>query len=98
MVFGKGEMVAALLEKLPKDINSRAAAERIVNAVIDEIKTNVVEGNSVRFVGLGSFDTVERAERNGRNPLTGESIVIPARRTPKFTASSAFKDAVAERG
>ena len=46
------------------------------------------------LVGFGTFSVAERSARNGRNPLTGESIQIAASRAPKFRAGKTLKDAV----
>ena len=44
--------------------------------------------------GFGTFEAVERAARDGRNPLTGKPMKLPASKAPKFKAGKAFKDAV----
>ena len=62
-----------------------------VDATIKAIQDAVVAGERVQLVG---FETVERAAREGRNPLTGESLHIEASKSPKFKAGKAFKDAV----
>ena len=46
------------------------------------------------LVGFGSWSVTKRAARTGRNPKTGESIKIKARKAPKFTPGKAFKDAL----
>jgi DNA-binding protein HU-beta len=45
-------------------------------------------------VGFGSFKVIKRKARKGRNPLTGEEIMIKATKAPKFTPGKALKDAV----
>ena len=50
-------------------------------------------GDKVQLVGFGTFERVERGEREGRNPQTGKTIKIPAKKAPKFTAGKALKDA-----
>lgn len=93
---------AELIEKVSGsvkegDIVSKAAAERIVTAVFDAIRDEVVAGNDVTLVGFGTFKSVKRAEKAGRNPATGEAMTIPATVAPKFVAGSAFKKAVAKK-
>ena len=51
-------------------------------------------GDKVSLVGFGSFDTVKRAARQGKNPQTGAIMKIAATTVPKFRAGSALKDAV----
>jgi DNA-binding protein HU-beta len=55
----------------------------------------VAEGDKVTLVGFGSFERRDRKEREGRNPKTGDVMVIPATKVPAFTAGKAFKSKVA---
>lgn len=66
----------------------------IVDTALEVIVDTVAAGEKVSFVGFGTFETVERSEREGRNPQTSEKIIIPAYKAPKFKASSVFKNAV----
>ena len=66
----------------------------VVNSAIDIIKNKVADGDNVRITDFGTFGVRNRAERNGRNPQTGENITIAAHKTPHFKAGKAFKDAV----
>ena len=70
------------------------AAEVAVKAVTDSIVEALKNGEKVQLVGFGTFEVKARGERKGRNPKTGEEIVIPASKHPTFTAGKAFKDAV----
>jgi len=65
-----------------------------VDATIKVIQDAVIKGEKVQLVGFGTFEVVERAAREGRNPHTGESLHIEASKAPKFKAGKAFKDAV----
>jgi len=58
------------------------------NLLIDELKTV----GSVQIVGIGKLKLGERAERQGRNPSTGEAITIKASKTVKFSGSKRLKD------
>lgn len=73
---------------------TKATAERCVNAVIESIKGALKTGDEVRVVGFGSFVVQKRAASTGRNPRTGEAIQIPAAKLPKFKAGKELKDAV----
>lgn len=66
----------------------------VVETVFDTIKDIVASGEKVNITGFGSFESVERAAKKARNPHTGEEIMIPASKAPKFKASKIFKDAV----
>ena len=67
-----------------------------VDAVIESIKDGMIEDGKVQIVGFGTFEVKERAEREGRNPATGESMKIAACKVLKFKAGKALKDAVNE--
>ena len=63
----------------------------VFDTIADEISNG--EG-SVDVTGFGKFESVERAERNGHNPSTGQPMVIPASKAPKFKAAKKLKDKV----
>lgn len=90
--FAKGlqDGVKQLLGVRP---NSKEARQ-LVDLVFDEIKEQIKNGEVVDIIGFGKFETVERAERNGRNPQDGTSIKIPAKTAPKFTFKKKVKDEV----
>lgn len=73
---------------------SKSSASRAVDAMFDGITGALQSGDTVTIVGFGTFSVGARAARTGRNPRTGESIDIPASKSPKFKAGKAFKDAV----
>ncbi|TMQ72467.1 MAG: HU family DNA-binding protein [Candidatus Eisenbacteria bacterium] len=58
------------------------------------IPASLAQGKSVRLAGFGTFETRRRAARAGRNPRTGEPLVIQAARLPAFRAGRALKDKV----
>lgn len=69
-------------------------AAKSVDAVFSNITSSLKGGNEVRLVGFGTFVVANRAATTGRNPRTGESIQIPAKKVPKFRAGKALKDKV----
>ncbi|NNC24390.1 HU family DNA-binding protein [Salinisphaera sp. USBA-960] len=73
---------------------SKADAQRALEGTLNAITESMKSGNDVQLVGFGTFSVRKRAERQGRNPKTGESIRIPAGQTPGFKAGKALKDAV----
>lgn len=73
---------------------TKVQAEQVVEMIIDTIVDTLKKGEEVSVAGLGIFSTKMRPARQGRNPRTGESIQVPAMRTPKFRAAKALKDAV----
>ncbi|MFZ2977193.1 MAG: HU family DNA-binding protein, partial [Lactococcus raffinolactis] len=69
-------------------------AEKAVNAVFASVSEFLAKGEKVQLIGFGTFETRERAAREGRNPQTGDSIKIAATTVPAFKAGKALKDAV----
>jgi DNA-binding protein HU-beta len=86
---------AELVEKMAKDADiSKAAAGKALDSLIDAIVKTVKKGNKVALVGFGTFSVSKRKARTGRNPQTGATIKIAARKVPKFSAGKTFKDSV----
>ena len=71
---------------------TKKESAEIIQNVIETIMGAVASGEKVTFTGFGSFEAVNRAERNGVNPSNGEKIVIPAKKIPKFKAGNYFKE------
>mgnify|MGYP003424761133 CR=1 FL=1 len=89
--MNKKMLIDVVSEKLGTTKKDAGAA---LDAIVEAIIETVAEGQEVSISGFGKFGVSERAEREGRNPATGESIVIPASKSPKFKAATAFKTAV----
>jgi DNA-binding protein HU-beta len=84
-----------LIGKIAKDTGqSKTAAAAAVDSLIDGITRTLKKGESVTFVGFGTFSTSQRKARMARNPQNGDSIKIPKRRVARFKAGKALKDAV----
>ena len=73
---------------------SKPAAEGAVDTVLSAIGEALAKGEDVRIAGFGTFATRTRRARRGRNPRTGESVSIPASKTPSFKAGKALKETV----
>ena len=69
-------------------------AEAALNAFVETVSEELTKGEKVSLVGFGTFEVSERAEREGRNPQTGETMKIAASKAPKFKAGKALKDAL----
>lgn len=69
-------------------------SEEAINAVVKVITNALIAGEKLSIVGFGTFEVVERAAREGRNPQTGESLMIKACKMPKFKPGKAFKDLI----
>jgi len=86
---------AELVEKMAEDAEiSKATAGKALDSLIDAVVKTVKKGNKVALVGFGTFSVSKRKARTGRNPQTGATIKIAARKVPKFSAGKSFKDAV----
>jgi DNA-binding protein HU-beta len=73
---------------------SQDAVSKALTAFIDVTTTELKAGNEVNITGFGAFKVSQRAARNGVNPRTGESIQIPAMKSPVFRAGKTLKEAV----
>jgi len=86
---------AELIEEVVAEtgLTKRTASEAI-SAVTDAITDAVARGERVTLVGFGSFRVVSRKARTGKNPQTGETIQIPAKKVPKFRAGKGLRETV----
>ena len=89
--MNKTELISAMSENANM---TKVDAEKALKAFIDTVTEELKNGGKVQLVGFGTFEVVERAERQGRNPKTGETITIAASKSPKFKAGKALKDIV----
>jgi len=87
----KAEIVESLANE--HELSKRQAGE-IVDLILNEISGALKQGEKVQLIPFGSFLVRERKARVGRNPQTGETIKIAARRVPAFSPGKGLKDAV----
>jgi nucleoid DNA-binding protein len=87
---------ADLVNEVAKVVSSRKEAQAAVDCVFDIIRNALKDKDRVKVVGFGTFNVSNRKARTGRNPKTGEAIMIKASNVPKFVAGKALKDAVEE--
>lgn len=66
-----------------------------IHTIFKVIAKNLSAGHEVKITDFGKFSIAERAERQGRNPATGETIDIAASKSVKFSAAKALKDRIA---
>lgn len=79
---------AQLVEAIALDTNmSRVEARKAVDALIRVTTQALREGDRLMLTGLGSFSVQQTAARVGRNPRTGASVKIPARKVVKFRSA-----------
>ena len=88
----RSELIQQLATQFPKltanDIDFS------VRAILDEISRNLTNGNRIEIRGFGSFGINHRPPRNGRNPKTGESVMVPAKYAPHFKAGKELRERV----
>lgn len=86
---------AELIEMVSEDIKlTKKQTEVIVNTVFKSITDALSNGDKVELRGFGSFRIKKRGSREGRNPKTGESVSIPAKKVPFFKAGKELRDMV----
>ncbi|MBP1599855.1 MAG: DNA-binding protein [Acidobacteria bacterium] len=89
--MNKGDLVA----KIAKDAGiTKVQAEAALDSLTGTVTGALKKGQKVTLVGFASFSVAKRKARTGRNPQTGETIKIAARKVPKIVAGSELKKAV----
>jgi DNA-binding protein HU-beta len=68
--------------------------ETVLNGFLGEVTDALSTGDKVQLIGFGTFETRKRNGRTGRNPQTGNPIVIPESKVPAFKAGNKLKEAV----
>lgn len=92
--MNKEEFVAALAAKLDKPKTEVAAFIKAHHDVMIESLKGLLEGETIQFIGFGSYKKTAKKATQGRNPRTGETIAIPASKGVKFTLGKDLKDAL----
>lgn len=86
---------AELVEKVSERIDlTKKQTEEIVNTIFGSITNSLSEGDKVELRGFGSFRVRSRDARQGRNPKTGETVQIPAKKVPFFKAGKELRGMV----
>ena len=88
--MNKSELASAVAKEA--DVTASTASD-VITALQAVLSTNVAKGEKVTVPGFFSLERVERSERKGRNPQSGEEMVIPGGYAAKLTAGSALKNA-----
>lgn len=84
-----------IIAKIAKDTGStKTVAAQAIHSLIEGITKALKKGDTVTFVGFGTFRTSQRKARTARNPQTGATIKIPKRKAVRFVAGKALKGAV----
>ncbi|MCD6010700.1 MAG: family DNA-binding protein [Flavipsychrobacter sp.] len=87
---------AELIEQIAKDAGmTKTQANDALDSFMGAVVSTLKKGENVTLVGFGTFSVSNRAARNGRNPQTGATIKIKARKVPKFKAGKDFSGKIA---
>ena len=89
--MNKSELITAVAQAAGVQ---KKDAERVVNATVDIITAALAEGEKVQLSGFGTFEVKQRKSRVGRNPVTRESVAIPAKTAATFKPSQTLKERV----
>jgi len=87
----KAELVAKIADGAGV---TKTTAEKALDSFVSAVSGALMKGDKITLVGFGTFEVTERAEREGRNPRTGEKIVIPASKVVRFKPGSKLRDSV----
>ena len=88
MVLTKVDMAESLFKEL--GLNKREAHD-LIDLFFQEMKASLAVGEQVKLSGFGNFDLRDKSERPGRNPKTGEDVLISARRVVTFSAGQKLR-------
>jgi len=90
-IMTKADLIAKVAELAQM---KKSEAEKAVAACLDAIKEILQNDQKLTITGFGTFEVVQRKERKGRNPQTGEEMIIPATKVVKFKPGKLLKEAV----
>ena len=84
-----------LIDAMAEDAGvTKAAAKKALESFLGNVQGSLKNGNRVSLVGFGSWSVTRRAAREGRNPQTGKTIKIAAKKVVKFKAGSDLQSSV----
>ena len=92
----KSELIQLIAQKNPHLYHRDV--ERIINTIFDEIIVALSRGDRVELRGFGAFSVKSRNARQGRNPRTGNSVAVDAKRIPFFKTGKELRDQLNEEG
>lgn len=92
--MNKGELIDSLVNSTGE---SKKSVSNVVDALINEVQSQVKRGEKVTLPGFGTFERRNRSARTARNPRTGEEIQVAASKVPAFKPGAGFKSTVSGR-
>lgn len=88
--MNKTELIEAIAARTN---TSKTQTATLLNSLLEVIQEQLVKEDTIQLIGFGSFSVTKRASREGRNPATGETIKIPAKKVVKFRPGKTLADA-----
>ena len=88
----RSELTDRITSRFPQ--LSHADVKTCVDSILAAMTETLAKGERIEVRGFGSFDVTERKPRMGRNPKTGVSVQIPAKRMPHFKPGKEFREGV----
>ena len=89
--MNKSELIKSIATKAElTNKQAGAALDAFISSIVEALKA----GENASILGFGTFEVKNRPAREGRNPATGEKVMIPAEKVPGFRAGKGLKDAV----
>jgi len=93
MAFTKSDLVKALAKENGNPVNQTI---EIVETLLEIIKSSLASGEDVLISAFGKFCVKEKRKRRGRNPATGEDMILDARKVVTFKCSGKLRDKISE--
>jgi DNA-binding protein HU-beta len=94
MGLNKAQLISSVAGKTGL---TKVDSEKAVKAFLESVTKSLAEGGNVTLIGFGTFSVYERAARTGKNPRTGSTIKIPAKKVAKFKAGKALSELVSKK-
>jgi len=94
MTFTKAEIVEQVREKLNFEKQGKKRSIEIVEALLEIIKRTLENGDDVLISGFGKLAVKEKLERKGRNPATGDTLMLAPRRVVTFKCSGKLRSKI----
>lgn len=95
MSLNKAQLISAVAGKTGL---TKVDSEKAVKATLEAVTKTLADGGNVTLIGFGTFSVYERAARTGKNPRSGATIKIPAKKVAKFKAGKALGELVSTKG
>jgi len=88
----KSELISRLAERYPQLVAKDA--DYAVNTILDAMAEALAAGHRIEIRGFGSFSLNQRPPRVGRNPKSGEKVMVPEKKVPHFKAGKELRERV----